>query len=66
MTNQRHLIDCLAAIVNSITVLTQKLDADGTVTDTNYTALWYTATILMVVEDCYGNQYGNNSSAYTH
>jgi hypothetical protein len=65
MTNQRHLIDCLAAIVNSITVLTQKLDADGTVTDTNYTALWYTATILMVVEDCYGNQYGNNSTAYT-
>ena len=64
MTNQRHFIDCLAAIVNSITTLTQKLDADGTVTDTNYTALWYTATILMVIEDCYGNQYGNNSTAY--
>ena len=65
MTNQRHLIDCLAAIVNSIDTLTLKLDADGTVTDTNYTALWYTATILMVVEDCYGNQYGNNSTTYT-
>jgi hypothetical protein len=65
MTNQRHLIDCLAAIVNSINTLTLKLDADGTVHDTNYTALWFTAVILMVIEDCYGNQYGNNSTAYT-
>jgi len=65
MTDQHHLIDCLAAIVNSIQVLTQLLDRDGTVTDTNYTALWYTAAILMVIEDCHGNQYGNNSTAYT-
>jgi hypothetical protein len=63
--DQRHLIDCLAAIVNSITVLTQKLDADATVTDTNYTALWYTAVILMQIQDCHGNLYGNASTAYT-
>jgi len=62
MTNQRHLVDCLAAIVHSIAVLTQKLDADATVTDTNYTALWYTAAIPMQIENCKGNLYGNAST----
>jgi hypothetical protein len=59
VTNQKELVDCLAQIVNSIDVLTQKLDDDGTVTDTNYEALWDTAVILMQIEDSKGNVYGN-------
>lgn len=57
--DQKQLVDCLAQIVNSIDVLTKKLDLDGTVTDTNYEALWDTAAILMQIEDSKGNVYGN-------
>jgi hypothetical protein len=46
-------------MVRSIHVLTDKLDDDGTVTDTNYEALWDTANILMQVEDSKGNIAGN-------
>lgn len=57
--NNGQLIDCLANIVYSFDVFTKKLDADGTVTDTNYHALWDTATILMQIEDSKGNIRGN-------
>jgi hypothetical protein len=62
MTNQKQLVDLLAAIVNSITTLTQMLDADATVTGKNFTATWYTATILMLIENSTGNIYGNAST----
>jgi hypothetical protein len=62
--NQRELVDCLAAIVNSIDVLTQKLDADGTVTDTNYEALCDTAIILMQVRNSQESTYGNAVTTY--
>jgi hypothetical protein len=57
--NNAQLVDLLANAVYSIDVLTKKLDADGTVTDTTYHALWDTATILMQVEDSKGNIRGN-------
>lgn len=57
--DQKELVDCLAMIVHSIDTLTKKLDADGTVTDTNYEALWDTAVILMQIEDSKGGLYGN-------
>lgn len=57
--NMKEYIDCLANAVYSIHVLTDKLDDDTTVTDTNYEALWDTATILMQIEDSKGNIRGN-------
>jgi len=54
-----QLVDILYAFVHSIHTLTDKLDDDGTVTDTDYEALWDTANILMQVEDSKGNIAGN-------
>lgn len=62
--DQKEIVDLLAQIVNSIETLTEKLDADGTVTDTDYEALWFTATILMIVEDSKGNVYGNALTSF--
>jgi hypothetical protein len=59
MHNQDQLIDLLYQIVNAIETLTEQLDADGTVTDTNYEALWFTATVTMRVENSQGNVVGN-------
>lgn len=64
MTNQKELVDCLSQIINSLDVLTQKLDADGTVTDENYEALCDTAILLLQIEDSKGNVYGNATDAY--
>jgi hypothetical protein len=58
-TDQKQLIDLLAMIVHSMDVFTKKLDADGTVTDTTYHALWDTAIFLLKIEDSKGNAYGN-------
>lgn len=55
----RQLVDLLYTFVRSIHVLTAKLDLDGTVTGTDYEALWDTANILMQVEDSKGNIAGN-------
>jgi hypothetical protein len=59
MTNQKELVDLLAMIVHSMDTFTKKLDADGTVTDTTYHALWDTAIFLLKIEDSKGGQYGN-------
>ena len=59
MHNQDQLIDLLYKIVDAIETLTEKLDADGTVTDTNYEALWFTATVTMRVQNSQGNVVGN-------
>ena len=59
MHNQDQLIDLLYQIVNAIETLTEQLDADGTVTDTNYEALWFTATVTMRVQNSQGNVVGN-------
>jgi hypothetical protein len=57
--DDKNLVDILYAMVRSIHVLTDKLDDDTTVTDTNYEALWDTANILMQVQDSKGNIAGN-------
>jgi hypothetical protein len=59
MHNQDQLIDLLYQIVNAIETLTEQLDADGTVTDTNYEALWFTAKVTMHVQNSQGNVVGN-------
>ena len=58
---QDEIVEWLYNAVNAIETLTEQLDADGTVTDTNYEALWFTAIILMRVEDGQGNVVGNTS-----
>lgn len=57
--NQKHLVDLLYMFVNAWDTLATKLDADGGVTDTNYKALWFTATVTLKVRDCQGNLAGN-------
>jgi hypothetical protein len=57
--DEKNLVDVLYAMVRSIHVLTDKLDDDVTVTDTDYEALWDTANILMQVQDSKGNVAGN-------
>lgn len=55
----KQLVDLYYAIIDAIETLTEQLDADGTVTDTNYEALWFTATILTKVTNSAGNTVGN-------
>lgn len=54
-----RLVDILYVFVHTIDTLAKKLDADGTVTDTNYHALWDTANILMQIENSKGDIAGN-------
>jgi len=53
--NQRDLVNVLYMIVSSIQGIAAKLDADGTVTDTNYEASCVTALFNCVIDDCRGN-----------
>lgn len=57
--DQKHLVDLLYMFVNAWETLCEQLDADSGVTDTNYEALWFTATVTLKVEDCQGNLVGN-------
>lgn len=54
-----QLIEWFYNAVNAIETLTEKLDLDGTVTDANYEALWFTATVLTRVQNGDGNVVGN-------
>jgi len=54
-----QLIDLLYNIVDAIETLTEQLDADATVNETNYEALWYTANITVKIENSKGNLLGN-------
>ena len=58
-TPQLQLVDLYYMFVNAIETLTEQLDADGTVTDTDYEALWFTANILTRVENSQGSVVGN-------
>lgn len=58
--NDKELVNLLYQIVNSMETLTEQLDADGTVTDTDYEATWFTATILTRVENSAGKTVGNS------
>lgn len=54
------LVEVFYNLVDAIETLTEKLDADAGVTDTNYEALWFTETILMRVQNSAGNAVGND------
>ena len=57
--NQDQLVDLLYAIVYSLYLLTAKLDTDAKPAGVDYADLWYTATILMRVENSKGSVVGN-------
>lgn len=57
---QNELVNLLFQLVNCIETLTEQLDGDTTVTDTNYEALWFTAVVLMRVENSTGSTVGNS------
>ena len=58
--NQKELVDLLYNITTAWSVLVAQLDNDVIVTDTDYGALWYTATILLRIENSAGNSIGND------
>lgn len=58
--NRKELVNLLYAIVDSIETLTEKLDTDALPSGTDYEALWFTATILMRVENSQGSVVGND------
>lgn len=61
--NDRVLADLLYDFVNAWETLCEKIDADATAgappAASNYEALWYTATVLLKVENSGGNVLGN-------
>lgn len=57
--SDRVLVDLFYDLINAWETLCEKIDADATVTDTNYEALWYTATVLIRVANSQGNVLGN-------
>ena len=57
--NEKELIEWLYNAINAVETLTEQIDADAAVTDTNYEALWYTAVILTKVQNAAGNLLGN-------
>ena len=59
--NQREYVELLYQIVDAWETLLEKLDADATPTDTDYEALWFTATILLRIENGAGNAVGNTN-----
>lgn len=60
MTDQRQLVDLMCKITAVIYYICAKLDGDTTPGGTDYTALWYTATILLRIEDSEGLNAGND------
>ncbi len=58
--NQDQLVDLLYAIVYAMSIFTAKLDTDEVPAGSDYKALWYTATILMRVENSKGSVVGNS------
>lgn len=57
--NQKEFIDFLYNAAYALHILTAQLDADATLTDTDYEALWYTATITLTIENSAGSRIGN-------
>lgn len=60
--NDRVLCDLLYDFINGWETLCEQLDTDGATTpptDTDYEALWYTATVLMRVANSAGSVLGN-------
>ncbi len=61
----RVLCDLLYDIINAWETLCEKIDADAAAAPpaaNNYEALWYTATVLMRVENSAGNVLGNSQT----
>lgn len=62
--DEAQIVEFLFNAVEFIHLLTGNgttygLDGDGTVTDTDYEALWYTAAIVRVIENSAGSTIGN-------
>lgn len=53
------LVEWLYDAVNAVETFTEQLDVDGTLTDTNYEALWFTAQVPLTVENSAGSRVGN-------
>lgn len=61
--SDKAMIELIYQIFNSLETLTEQLDAD-VLTDSNYEALCYTATMLQMVTNQLGQTLGNDSGFY--
>lgn len=59
--NQREYVELLFQIVDAWETLLEKLDTDAVPDDTTYEALWFTATILLRIENKAGSVVGNTN-----
>lgn len=59
MSSRKYLIEWFYGALNSLETLTEQLDADGGVTDTDYEANTYTAYCTVRVENSAGSVIGN-------
>lgn len=57
--DQKEMVNLLYALVDVIETLTEKLDADGAVTDADYESLWFTNNITLKIENSQGLLVGN-------
>ena len=60
--DKTELVECYFNMVNGLSIFTTKLDADGTVTDTTYVALCFTATLLTRIENGASSQIANKAA----
>ena len=58
--DQKELVEILCNILDCIETMTETLDTDALPAGSDYEALWFTATILMRVQDSLGLYAGND------
>jgi len=58
--DQKELVDIICNILDCLETLTEKLDTDAVPSGSNYEALWFTATVLLRVQDSLGLYAGND------
>lgn len=57
---QKEVVDIICNILDCLETLTEKLDTDACPSGSDYEALWFTATVLLRVQDSQGLYSGND------
>lgn len=58
--DQKELVDIICNILDSLETLAEQLDTEAKPAGSDYEALWFTATVLMRVQDSQGLYSGND------
>jgi hypothetical protein len=60
MSDQRQLVDLICKILDALETICETLDTDAVPAGSDYEALWFTATVLLRVQDSLGLYAGND------